>query len=214
VLKPLYSAAGRSFYLAGSGYASAPNSQQAERLFRRHGQLLFEPWLERVEDFGCVGVVDHQGFRLRGFHRLLVNARGRFQAIELGAKECGLEGLGLPANEKERLLEVVSAVAASLRQAGYLGPFGIDFFRYRRADGAVALHPLVEINARMTMGLLARALVDRLRGPMGFSSEQRLRLASGPAMPTPPPGLEGQVIPLLHPNLDNPTACWLQPVAS
>jgi hypothetical protein len=53
------------------------------------------------------------------------------------------------------------AVAAALGREGYVGPFGIDAWRYRRADGALVLNPLGEINARMTFGLVAWTAAGR-----------------------------------------------------
>ena len=49
------------------------------------------------------------------------------------------------------------SIAEALRQAGYLGPFGIDAWHWRRPDGTVVFHPLGEINARMTFGLVEHA---------------------------------------------------------
>ena len=53
-------------------------------------------------------------------------------------------------------------MASALRSAGYVGPFGIDAWRYRRDDGAIVLNPLGEINARMTFGLVEWARAERL----------------------------------------------------
>ena len=47
---------------------------------------------------------------------------------------------------------VLARVAVALAGSGYFGPFGIDAFTYRNADGTVALQPRSEINARYSMG--------------------------------------------------------------
>lgn len=161
VVKAPYSASGRSRHVetGGAGLGSPRTRRAVENLFERHGPLAFEPWMERTEDFGAVGVVTPGGARLRSFHRQRVDERGRFQGVELPAEFRGIEGVG--DEERERIEEVFAGVAAALRRQGYVGPFGIDLWRYRKPDGAVALHPLGEINARMTMGLVERAWVDR-----------------------------------------------------
>jgi hypothetical protein len=56
------------------------------------------------------------------------------------------------------LTATADRVAHALREAGYRGPFGIDAFRWRDAAGAVHLHPLCEINARLTFAHIAHAL--------------------------------------------------------
>jgi hypothetical protein len=90
--------------------------------------------------------------------------------------------------------EVLNTVAAALRQAGYTGPFGIDAWRYRRPDGKPAFQPLGEINARMTFGLVARALVDRVREPLGLRPGDRVRLLFGGRTSEAGPGF----VPLLR----------------
>jgi hypothetical protein len=54
--------------------------------------------------------------------------------------------------EAALLATELQRTAAALTAAGYFGPFGIDGFRYRTADGSSALNPRCEINARFTMG--------------------------------------------------------------
>jgi hypothetical protein len=38
---------------------------------------------------------------------------------------------------------------------GYVGPIGVDALVHRRTDGRLCLRPVVEVNARMTMGRVA-----------------------------------------------------------
>jgi hypothetical protein len=76
-----------------------------------------------------------------------VDIKGQFTGIDLDTG-------ALPERDRARLEEVAVGVAAALRQAGYAGPFGIDAWHWRRTDGSVAFHPLGEINARMTFGLV------------------------------------------------------------
>lgn len=156
VVKAPLSASGRSRFIERDGptISSEKGRRTVERLFDRHGPLLFEPWMDRVEDFGVSVLLTQDEARTVSFHRQLVDRKGQFAGIELGA--------ALPPAERERVEEVVHGVASALRREGYVGPFGIDLWRYRRPDGKIVLHPLGEINARMTFGLVARALADRV----------------------------------------------------
>lgn len=151
VVKAPLSASGRSRFIERDGPAisSEKARRTVERLFDRHGPLLFEPWMDRVEDFGVAVLLTENEARMVSFHRQLVDRKGQFAGIELEAE--------LSPAEAERVEGVVSGVSSALRREGYVGPFGIDLWRYRRADGEVVLHPLGEINARMTFGLVARA---------------------------------------------------------
>jgi hypothetical protein len=181
VIKAPLSASGRDRYIHREG---EKDRSRITRLFERHGPLLFEPWMERTEDFGVAALLLPSETRVVSFHRLRVDRRGQFTGIDLMA--------GVP---PEPLAEAVDAVARALRTAGYLGPFGIDAWRYRRPDGSIAWNPLGEINARMTFGLVARALAERL----GLAG---VRLTFGREIP------DG-AIPLLLPGRDGSGAAWL-----
>jgi hypothetical protein len=158
VVKAPLSASGRSRYIERKGpLLSDPKSRRTvERLFELHGPLLFEPWMERTADFGCSALLTESGLRIVGFHRQMVDIKGQFAGIELPA-----EVQEIPVKE----------IANALRREGYVGPFGIDAWSYKNG-----FNPLGEINARMTFGLVARALAERL-------GIERLRLRFGAEAP-------------------------------
>lgn len=147
VVKAPLSAAGRSRFIERNGgpLTDSTACRTVERLFEVHGSLLFEPWMERTADFGCAALLTATDLRIVGFHRQVVDSKGQFEGI-------GLHG-EIP--ERKRMEETLLGVARFLREAGYAGPFGIDSWQYRRPDGGLAFHPLGEINARMTFGLVA-----------------------------------------------------------
>ncbi len=153
VVKAPYSASGRSRYIhwEGSTLADPKARRTVERLFELHGPLLFEPWMERTADFGCSAFLTPSGLEVLGFHGQTVDRKGQFAGVDLDAE--------IP--ERAQMETVVERVAAELARAGYGGPFGIDFWTHRRPDGGLALNPLGEINARMTFGLVERAIRER-----------------------------------------------------
>lgn len=155
VLKAPLSASGRFRYIERNGPAlTDPKARRTvERLFDHHGPLLFEPWMDRVADYGVSAILTHDELRVVGIHGQKVDRKGQFAGIDLQPD--------LTERDRDRLLETVEAVAAALRRTGYVGPFGIDAWSYRREDGKVVLNPLGEINARMTLGLVAWAGAER-----------------------------------------------------
>jgi hypothetical protein len=156
VVKAPFSASGRSRYIErhdDPALADPKARRTVQRLFAYHGPLLFEPWMERTEDFGVSALLADGELRIVGIHRQRVDRKGQFEGIDLEA--------GLAAQDRDRLVATTDAVAAALRREGYTGPFGIDAWRYRRADGALVLNPLGEINARMTFGLVAWTAAGR-----------------------------------------------------
>jgi hypothetical protein len=152
VVKAPLSAAGRSRFIdkIGGPLKDSKARRTVERLFEVHGPLLFEPWMDRVADFGGAALLTSKELRVVGFHRQVVDRKGQFAGIEVEAE--------IP--ERERMEDVLRGVAQSLRRAGYVGPFGIDAWQYRNRDGRLAFHPLGEINARMTFGLVAWTMAE------------------------------------------------------
>jgi hypothetical protein len=115
----------------------------------------------------------------------VVDARGGFRGIALDHDE-------LSPDERAQLEAVVAECDAALAQAGYRGPFALDAFVYRDADGARRFHPLCELNARYTFGHVARALGAAFGArELGFGG--------------PPPGARV----LVAPASDDPFTAWL-----
>ncbi len=192
VLKAPFSAAGR-WRLIHIGPLDALARRRAERLFARHGDLVFEPWMERTLDTGIAAALTTSGLRRISLHRQLVDRVGRFRGIELIAGARGLEGPWLKPQELQEAKRVLAGTTRALERAGYSGPFSIDSWRYQATDGET-FQPLGEINARLTFGWVARALVDRVREPLGIRPDQQVRLIFG----RPDAPISARVVPLLH----------------
>ncbi len=175
VCKAPWTAAGRD-RCRGAGPPTAEQRTRIERLLARGGELVLEPWCERIADAGVCARVDAAG-RVEAHppHSLLADARGGFLGIDLAPP-------ALEPAELERLAELVSAAGAALAGLGYAGPFAVDAFAYRDPGGGRRFRPLCEINARLSFGWIARALADRLG---------TRRLGFGP----PPPGARVLVAP-------------------
>lgn len=179
IAKAALSASGRERW-RGDGPPASPDLLRrsfARLLARGGGALLVEPWCERLWDVGCVASTGSGDTRISSVHRLRVDGRGQVVGIELAVDGPG-DG-GLESGEIERLRAVVEEVGKALVAAGYRGPFGVDAWRYRDPDGVVRFHPLGEINPRLTLGRVARALVDRLREPLGWGGDERVALLFG-----------------------------------
>lgn len=207
VLKGTYSAAGRD-RLRGAGreLPTGASLSRAQRLFERHDALLFEPWFERELDVGCAAWVARDEVRLLGLHRQEVDGYGRFRGLTVTTGDPE-RSLGLDPIELEVLVETAQSVGGQLRESGYLGPFGLDAWRYRDARGARGFHTLGEINARLTIGLLVHALVERLEDADVYGSSFRFRLGREPGRPRSP---NGRIIPLLEAGSDDPTLAWIE----
>lgn len=143
-----------------------------ESVISSQGTILVEPWLNRVFDFSLQ--LDHYDgkTKLVTFSRLKNNRRGQFQGIITNAFIQELEPnlirfmmervTGQPRLYHFFEQEVVPLLHRKLSESGFTGPLGIDAFIYRTADGELRLKPVVEINARATMGRIAFEISKRL----------------------------------------------------
>jgi hypothetical protein len=154
VVKAPWTAAGRDRFHGEPGPLTPADATRLDRMFARFGALMFEPWMDRVDDLGvCARIVDGE-VHARPPHRLRSDARGGFVGIDLAPP-------ALTPSDRARLDAVVDAVGHRLASLGYAGPFTVDAFHHV-VGGARHLHPLCEINARLSFGVVAHALGARL----------------------------------------------------
>lgn len=156
IVKAPLSAAGRGRYIERADFSGPKARRTVERLFERHGPLLFEPWMDRTADYGVSALLTLDGTRIVGVHRQWVDLKGQFSGIDLESP--------IPSEIRDRLVETASGVGDALQREGYAGPFGIDAWEYQE-NNSVSLHPLGEINARMTFGLVAWTWAERIGRP-------------------------------------------------
>ena len=155
VTKAPWTAAGRD-RCHGDGPPTAEQRTRITRLLAAFGELVAEPWCERIVDAGVCATVDANALvTAHPPHGLLVDSRGSFLGIDLAPP-------ALDRSERDELATMVAAAGAELAAHGYVGPFTVDAFAYRDASGTRRFHPLCEINARFSFGWIARAFQHRL----------------------------------------------------
>jgi hypothetical protein len=125
--------------------------------------VVVEPWLDRVRDFSLLIDVRAGEIERLSFDRFLTGERGAYRGHVLAPPLYGLdmEAFFRRTDLFAELDPIAQHVGRGLRDAGYLGPAGIDMLLHRRDD---ELHwlPIVEVNPRLTMGFIARALKKRI----------------------------------------------------
>ena len=120
-----------------------------------------EPWLDRIRDFSTQWKI-HQGGYIEwmGATRFEADAHGIYQGTLAGPEELlfGLLEMFLE-QHRQYVLKALKEVAAK----GFFGSIGFDALLYRDPDNhSTCLYPLVEINGRMTMSLVALLLQKRI----------------------------------------------------
>ena len=152
-----------------------PSSERwLEALLETHGRVLVEPWLERTADLSVQLLVGDSS-KVLGWTTFETTRGGRWTATRLMAPPRGLGSdharfLSGEGREPRRLARIAKALidvlSPWLSDHGHHGPVGVDLLIARSSRG-LALHPLVEVNSRQTMGRLALALRPRLAPGVG-----------------------------------------------
>ena len=133
---------------------------------KRQGSLLCEVGLDRVQDFAveceCVdGKTLLTGYSVfdSDFHSQF--GTGRVAPME-ELHELLLNLYPDLDNVVENVLKAMDRIVALHND----GPLGIDMMLYKKENGGIALNPCVEVNLRMTMGMVTAAMGSRhaLRG--------------------------------------------------
>lgn len=137
--------------------------QRIQRIIRQQGCIVVEPFYEgKVVDFAMEFDVSDTGARFLGYSVFDADEMGHYGGNYVESQELLRQRIGLP----DALLQaLVDYHSSALSRLPYCGPVGIDMMLLR--NGRV--HPCVEINFRMTMGLLALMLYDK-----GITADQLL----------------------------------------
>jgi hypothetical protein len=116
--------------------------------------IIAEPWVNRVLDFSTQWSIDpSQQITYEGSTLCQNDARGQYQYNEVGDEKI-LFGDRL--HFLHQHLQIVQPLLCKIARAGFFGNIGIDAMLYTQQQ-EIRLHPIVEINARKTMGWAALA---------------------------------------------------------
>ena len=167
-----WSGSGKGIYRVIDPIADNHVPRWIEGALKRQGSLLCEVGLDRIQDFAieCVcrdGTVELMGYSVfdSDFHSQF--GVGRVAPME----ELHELLLGMYSDLDPVIGQVIMAID-DLIAPHYSGLVGIDMMMYRDENGNIALNPCVEVNLRMTMGMVTAAMGSRhgMRGNFKIES--------------------------------------------
>jgi hypothetical protein len=156
VIKSAFGLSGRGHFFLPSTQVSFEKNMEAFLLnaWKCGCPAIGEPWVDRMIDFSTQWVIaQDQTFSYIGATLCKNDERGQYRASCVG-DETTLFQHRLPFFETHQ--KAASDILSLIASTGYFGHVGIDAMVFiDPATQSEALHPIVEINARKTMGWVA-----------------------------------------------------------
>lgn len=162
VLKAPWSGSGKGLYWC-KGVFTPHIEQWCARLIERQGGVAGEPVYTKVEDFAMEFFIDGAGKTVfAGYSLFRTGGSGAYEGnVLLPDEEIERRLAGYVPREELRRLQTVLAEQLAVRFGSvYKGYLGVDMMICRVGQGH-CVHPCVEINLRMNMGVVSRLLYDR-----------------------------------------------------
>lgn len=204
-MKSPWSSTGRGV-IASAGIAESEIGRRGEGIVRHQGSVMLEPALDRIRDFAMLFTAGDEGCRFAGFS-LFNNETNAYSGNRLLSDNEIREEIataGGPAAYLDSLKEKLPAIMDRIVGKNYEGYFGIDMMVYRDIDGSTGIAPCIELNLRMTMGVVAHTLREKIlaEGVRGtFTIEYRGK-SSGAGRSVESHRLAGGELDLVCPNSD------------
>ena len=171
-LKMPWSGSGKGIYRVIDPQGDSHVHRWIDGALRRQGSLLCEVGLNRVQDF-ALECECHDGItRLIGYSVFDSDFHSQFRMGRVAPMEELHQFLLNQYPDLDKVVEKVQNALDRIVAPHYNGPLGIDMMFYRNDNGDIALNPCVEINLRMTMGMVTAAMgtLHGLRGNFSITA--------------------------------------------
>ena len=172
-LKMPWSGSGKGIYRVIDPTGDQHVHRWIKGALKRQGSLLCEVGLERVQDFAIECHCRDGKTLLTGYSIFDSDFHSQFGSGRVARMEelhCHL--LNMYPSLDTLVAEVLAALD-SIVAPHYNGPLGVDMMMYRDDNKGLAVNPCVEINLRMTMGMVVAALgqCHDLRGQFSIGNK-------------------------------------------
>ena len=181
-LKMPWSGSGKGIYRVIAPTADKHVPRWIQGALKRQGSLLCEVGLDGIQDFAVECECLDGKTMLTGYSVFDSDFHSQFGTGRVAPMEELHQFLLYQYPHLDTAVEKVLKAIDTLVAPHYSGPLGVDMMLYRNDDGNIALNPCVEVNLRMTMGMITAAMGKRhgLRGRFKIVNDE-------PGTPLTPP---------------------------
>lgn len=161
LLKAPWSGSGRGIQKVEGGIDTSLKGW-VNHIFKTQGYVVVEPFYQKVVDFAMEFCMERGEVRFIGYSLFETDVRGLYKE-NLLATDAEIEHRLSAYVSVEILQHVREWLQEELPYAleGYDGCLGVDMMICALPEGEYAVHPCVEINLRMNMGIVAHTLYNR-----------------------------------------------------
>ena len=162
LFKAPWSGSGRGI-LPVNGACTKPAQGWIKHILNVQGYVVGEPLYARVIDFAMEFHASDGKLTFQGYSMFDTDGHGAYKGNLLASNASIVQRLTeyVPCQTIDEIRNRLMALLPSYIEGVYEGYFGVDMMICRLPDETYAVHPCVEINWRMNMGLVARFFYDR-----------------------------------------------------
>jgi len=169
VIKAPWSGSGKGILFCNQTISHSEH-QWCKNILKTQGSIIVEPFYNKITDFAMLFYADDAGvISFSGYSLFFTNKKGAYTGNLLASNKQIKYILSQYINPEElhSLQEILIRKLSLLLYDSYTGYLGIDMMicKTTQDPASYSIHPCVEINLRMTMGMVARRIHDNYISP-------------------------------------------------
>lgn len=162
VYKAPWSGSGKGIHWCAPHHKMERLNHWAEGILAKQGSVIAEQKYNKCLDFAMEFHCQEQQASFSGYSLFYTDPYGSYKGNLLAGDNYIQKQLSQYAAPEilQRLRQSLEAILTRIIAPHYNGYMGIDMFVYQTEEGLYTIHPCVEINLRMNMGMVARLICD------------------------------------------------------
>lgn len=160
--------------------------RRVEGTIRRQGCMTCEDRLDKAQDFAMLFYSDGKRVAYRGLSYFFTERATAYAGNLMLPDAEIMQRLNVTERELSAISDALTVILSDMLHDAYTGYLGVDMLTYRDDNGSQRIAPCIEINLRMTMGVVAMLWRDRHLSP-NARAILRVSRQSTPPLPSTPP---------------------------